>query len=781
MTSMPSRKRTGSTRLAANLSTAIVALAVSATSACTGPGSGSASERAASSSDAAGLAATGSAWATWRGPHQDGVSSETGLPGRWEIDGENHRWSRPIGGRGTPVIAGGRIYVFAHEGDGIDRQELLVCLDEATGRRRWTRRFSDFLSDSVYGRYAIGAPTIDPSTGNIFLMTTPGLVVCVSPDGDVLWQRSMMEEFGRLTFPNGRTGAILVDGDLAIAHVISASWGKLGPARDRLYAFRTDTGEIIWASTPGTGPKDSSFAFPVMEWRDGRRLLYMGTGCGNVVCVDVRTGDPVWRFPMSIGGLNSNVLLDGDRLYAIHGRENFDVSAIGRMVAIRLGAEPAAGEPGPVVLGKDHEIWRNDLSAFTSSPVLVGDRIYQTDHTGNLCCVNAATGAVLWQEKLAPDQIHASPVYGDGRLYVPMTNGSFYIIEPSDTGPKILEKLQLEGQCLGAPAIASGRVYVLTTERLYCFGRDGGVSPAAPMAEAPVMTPGPAVRLVAAPSEIALRPGHAVAIHAWEVDGKGNLAAGVRMQPQVTIPPSLQLTMSDRGLTAPESARPGAGRVALERSGRTTTVRARVLPDMPFGEDFNDIPIKIPHKSEPGVKFAFPPASWIGGKLKWEVRDLDGEPVLTKTLDRPLFQRATTFIGHPESRDYTVQMDIMSDGNRRTMCTAGTVNQRYLITLKGSYQQIEISSNVERIKETVPFRWRPGIWYCLKSRVDHLDDGAAVIRAKAWPRDEPEPDEWTIEFTHPDGHPKGAPGIFGFSPQSRFRVYVDNIMVTSND
>ena len=48
-------------------------------------------------------------------------------------------------------------------------------------------------------------------------------------------------------------------------------------------------------------------------------------------------------------------------------------------------------------------------------------------------------------------------------------------------------------------------------------------------------------------------------------------------------------------------------------------------------------------------------------------------------------------------------------------------------------------------------------------------------------RFEPEPDVWNIEFTHTHGHTHGAPGLFGFAPQSRFRVYVDNITVKLND
>ena len=34
---------------------------------------------------------------------------------------------------------------------------------------------------------------------------------------------------------------------------------------------------------------------------------------------------------------------------------------------------------------------------------------------------------------------------------------------------------------------------------------------------------------------------------------------------------------------------------------------------------------------------------------------------------------------------------------------------------------------------------------------------------------------WTIEVKHNNAHKKGAPGLFGFSPQSQKTVFVDNI------
>jgi outer membrane protein assembly factor BamB len=205
-----------------------------------------------------------------------------------------------------------------------------------------------------------------------------------------------------------------------------------------------------------------------------------------------------------------------------------------------------------------------------------------------------------------------------------------------------------------------------------------------------------------------------------------------------------------------------------------------VLPDVPLKEDFEGYDVSVAHATETDVKFAYPPLPWIGARFKWEVRDVGGSKALVKTLDNIFFQRATVFFGHPETKNYTLEADVMSDGNRRTMSTVGLINQRYLVALLGNSQELEVSSNQERFKVAVPFRWAPKEWYRLKTRVDRLPDGTGVIRAKAWKRGEPEPDKWTLEAPHPKTHANGSPGLFGFSPQSLFRVYVDNVSVTPN-
>ncbi|MBI3922942.1 MAG: PQQ-binding-like beta-propeller repeat protein [Armatimonadetes bacterium] len=729
-------------------------------------------------------------WLNWRGPGQNGTSLESHLPDSWTPGGKNDLWSLNLAGRGTPVIANGKLYTLGYEGEGPDLQELLVCLNAETGKKLWEKRFSDFLSDIVYSRYSIGSPVVDPDTGNVCILTSTGIIACFTGGGKLLWQHSMMEEYGRLTFPNGRTGAPVIDRDLVLVRGITSNWGAHGAGADRFYAFDKRTGDLVWSSQPGTvPPKDSSFSTLILERRKGKQVFYCGTGCGNVVCVNASTGQPLWRYRVSQGGVNSSVVLYKDSLIAIHGDENTDSSEMGRMVALKLGAEPQAGSADPVVLDRSFELWRAPLNAWSSSPVLVGNRIYQTAKTGELYCLDADTGRVLWDKKLAPDQLHASPLYADGKLYVPMQSRLFYILRPSDAGAEVLAQVQLEGNCLGAPAVWNGRVYVHTTKKLYCFGaRGSNGSLPKPLPPEPRSTPGEAKALQVVPSEVLLRPGQKATLSVYAVDANGDRVRKLKaatwkkfIPPTAKVRSEMDADFNEKGeLVANPLAKISAGAFEASVDELRGYLRGRVLPDLPYREDFESFQLTEQHATEKGIKFAYPPLPWIGGRFKWEVRDLGGNKVLTKTIDNIFFQRAFTFLGHPDMHDYTVEADVRSEGNRRNMSLVGVINQRYVINLVGNQQELEVVSNQERIKVGVPFKWSPDTWYHLKSRVDLAPDGSGIVRAKAWKKGDPEPEAWTIEVPHKHAHTCGSPGVYGFALQSQFRVFIDNIVVTPN-
>ncbi len=749
-------------------------------------------------------------WLSWRGPRQDGASLETGLPDK--VATEEALWTADFPGQSAPVIANGRVYIMGYRGEGPDLKEGVACFDAETGKELWNQSYTDFLSDTVYLRYATSSPTIDPETGNVYMQGTQGILAAFTADGALIWKHSMMELYGRLTFPNSRTASPLIDAELVITRGITANWGANGPAADRFYAFDKKTGDLVWTSSPGDRPKDNSFSHPYLSWLGDRRVFYAAAGDGSVVCVNARTGDPLWRVPLFRAGINATVLVhNNDKVIAIYGTPYEP----GQMVALRIqDVAPTNATAGPVVLDRAKvELWSNELSTSTTSPILVGDRIYVVAEKGDLCCVDAATGKILWKLKIGIEQRNACPLFADGKLYVPMlddpavkgggggdtgSKGAFYVIQPGDQEGKILSHISLDGRCFGTPSAYNGKVYVQTTRKLYCFGRKGTTPGLAPEVAAEAWPKaGPAAQLQVIPSEVVLKPSGQAAFRVRSLDAQG-FTVDENIDPRsVKWAPYIPATAKVRALlkasfnaegkmVAAADPEPSAGAFQASVGNLKGYMRGRVLPALPLTENFDAMALTetTTNTVEAPTPFAYPPLPWIGARFKFEVRDKNGAKALTKTIDNKFFQRAFVFIGEPDMKDYTVQADVMSDGQSRKMSEVGIINQRYLIVLKGNEQKLEVNSNLERLRvpaatDAPNFKWSPNVWYTLKARVDVAPDGSGVVRAKAWKRDEPEPAAWSIEVPHQTAHTSGSPGLFGFSP-SEMRVYIDNVKVTAN-
>ena len=750
----------------------------------------------------AATAAPAKGWLAWRGPEQNGYSRETGLPDT--VDPLHPLWMADFPGQSTPVVADGKVFVMGYLGEGAELQEGLICYDADTGKELWRQLFSDYLSDTIYLRYATSTPAIDPETGNIYIQGTQGILAGFTPGGKLLWKHSLMEEYGRLTFPNSRTASPLVDQDLIITRGITANWGGNGPAGDRFYAFDKKTGELVWSSSPSDKPLGNSFSHPYLGWLDGKRVFYSAAGDGSVVCVNARTGEPIWRVPLTKAAINSTVLFHGNnKLISIFGTPYEP----GQMVAFKLPhAIPTNAAAAPVVVERAAvQLWADDVSTSTSSPILVGDKVYVVSEKGDLCAIDANTGAIDWRKKIGIEERNACPVFADGKLYVPMlddpagkaegsgeagTKGALYIIKPGDKDGEVLCHVSLDGRCFGTPTPYNGKVYIQTTRHLYCFGKPGK-NPGLVAAPAEPKWPahGPATQLQVIPSEVLLHPGESAGFRLRSLDANGLTVAEIKdfkdvkwagyIPATAKVKASMKAAFDAKGrLVAAADPAPSAGAFEATLGELKGYMRGRVLPALPILENFDHASLTETDAFD-NVSFAYPPLPWIGARFKFEIREFEGNKVLAKTLDNPFFQRATVFIGDAASRNYTVEADVMSEGNKRIMSEVGLVNQRYYIVLKGAAKILEVNSNQELFRQSVPFEMAPNAWYHLKTRVDITGaDGSGVIRAKAWKKGDPEPAAWTIEVPHKHAHDSGSPGLFAFAPQKR--VYLDNISVTAN-
>lgn len=765
-------------------------------------------------------------WLDWRGPLQTGVSLEKGLPDK--LDAKAALWTADFPGQSAPVIANGKLYIMGYLGEGPELQEGVACFDAESGKMLWKQLFNDFLSDVVYLRYANSCPTIDPETGNVYMQNSSGIFAALSPDGKVLWKHSMMEEYGRMTFPNNRTASPLIDKDLVITRGITTAWGAYGPPGDRFYAFDKKTGDLVWSSSPGALPQDNTFSHPWLSFLAGKRVFYSACGDSSFVCVNARTGEPLFRVPVAKagakGGINAAVVEYKGTIIVTHESENIDTSEVGRMAAFKIPEQvnPPSPQAPEVLETPKVEKWRNPVGALACSPVLVGDRIYQVNGTGDLSAINADDGKVLWKKKLGIEQRQSTPFYADGKLYIAMYvaaaaskaggeaggsgeapgDGELFVVKPGDKDAEILSHTILTGKCYGSPVGYNGKLYVQTEKKLYCFGKAGnnpGLAPAPAPEKWPA--PGEKKKLQAVPYEVLLSPGEKQSFRIRALDANG-FTVEENVDPKSVkwapfIPPTALVKVTAKGtfnadgqLVADADNTPSAGQFEAVLGDMKGYIKTRILPGLPLTQDFEKYeltqdtskpaPPGVPNEVEPPTKFAYPPLPWNAARFRFEVREKgEGNKALVKTIDNKRTQRGQIFFNRPDLKNYTAEADVLSEGNKRKMSEVGLINQRYLINLKGNAQMLEVSSNQELFIQSVPFKWSPNEWYHLKTRVDVSPDGSGVVRAKVWKKGDPEPDAWTIEVPHKHAHEEGSPGIFSFVPSEQ-RAWIDNIVVTPN-
>jgi hypothetical protein len=279
------------------------------------------------------------------------------------------------------------------------------------------------------------------------------------------------------------------------------------------------------------------------------------------------------------------------------------------------------------------------------------------------------------------------------------------------------------------------------------------------------------------PAEFALTEGQSVEFTVWGLNKVGQRVKKIKGASFDAGP--LAVSFKGNTMSVKKGAKLMPGAVKASASGASGSARGRIVAGANYSEDFNGF--ELTQKNHLGETVAFPPSTWLGARVKWSVIEREGEKVITNVLDSVIKQRTMNFVGHHDLKDYTFTADVLTDGNRRIMSSIGLVNQRYLIALVGNWRILEVSSNHDRLKESVPFVVRPNTWYTLKTKIKDNGDGTGVIQAKAWLRDEAEPADWTIEVPVDKLHPKGAPAIYALSPQAQKRVFIDNLRITPNN
>jgi outer membrane protein assembly factor BamB len=417
-------------------------------------------------------------WPAWRGPRATGVSAETDLPERWSAT-ENIAWQAPLRGAGvsSPVVFGNLVFVTSQEGSGVRRQGnhpsltqgaggeasgertltgaahrdrtrfIVAAFDRSTGTRVW-EHVLDAEGDlqPVHDKHNLASPSPVTDGERVYAWFGTGQLVALDMNGKVVWQRHLATEYGPFEVNWGHASSpALYEGSLILLCYHSpASYLLSVDARSGKTRWKVDRGkDVISYSTP-----------VVVAGARGPELI-VNTSEG-VEAHDPATGERLWhfsepnRFPIPVPSAQDGTL------YLTRGYRS------GPYMAIKTG--------GRGDISKTHIAWHVPTGApYVPSAVQYNGLFYMAGENGVANAVDAATGERVWQERIG-GIFTASPVAGDGKVYLLSETGETVVLEAGRT-PKVLARNALDGHFVASPAVAGGRLFLRADDRLIAVGR----------------------------------------------------------------------------------------------------------------------------------------------------------------------------------------------------------------------------------------------------------------------------------------------------------------------
>jgi outer membrane protein assembly factor BamB len=387
---------------------------------------------------------TGTDWPQWRGVQRDGHSAEKGLLTTWPAEGPPLVWKVAGGaGHSSMAVVQGRLFTLLQDG----QDEVVVCLDTATGKDVWRQRYPGRFHEQYAGEGPHATPTV--VDGRVYTVGGKGMFHCFdAATGDVLWKHNLPEEFSAPSPYYGTSFSPLVVGDL----VYTLPGGGDG---NSMAAFHRVTGKLVWKAFDDP----CGYSSPVAATIGGKRQIVFLTGT-NVMGVTPEAGKLLWQYEWKTHQ-ECNIATP-----IVIGPYVFVSAGYGKGCGLLEISTDAAGTLTPRRVYA-HNRMRNHLSTC----VVYQDHLYGFDTSTRmetlLVCMELRTGKVCWKHDGFD---RGSLIVADGRLIVLGQAGRLGIVDPDPKEYRELTAATIsDSRCWAMPALVQGKLYVRDQQHIMCF------------------------------------------------------------------------------------------------------------------------------------------------------------------------------------------------------------------------------------------------------------------------------------------------------------------------
>lgn len=452
-------------------------------------------------------------WPQFRGVNSTGVSSESkNLPVEFSHE-SGVLWKHEIGqGIACPIVSNGKLITTSLKDDTTFE---IQCFNAATGDVAWTKSFEveklpPITSPNVP---ASSTPAADGERVYVYFDTL-GLMAFDLEDGKHIWTKTIQQPFYLLGW--GAAHSPIVYNDL----VIFNQDDDLAPF---VVAYDKVTGEERWRTE--RPEMLAGYAVPVICKANGREDLVIA-GSGKMKGYDPMTGKELWQCNSLLRTIMTTPVVDGENIYMTcqsygdtdrvlkfallqwkdtnqDGRldkkeidepfwEKFDKgdadndgylvddeidnafqAETNRVGGGNITQMIKGGGNGDVT--DSHLIWNVDEKAPSNiaSAIVYEDQVFMVKKGGICASFDKKTGETVFMKRRLNNfgNYYASPVAGDGKVYVQGENG-FLLVVKLGAEPELLAKNDMGDSVVATPAIADGRIFVRTLNSIYCFSKE---------------------------------------------------------------------------------------------------------------------------------------------------------------------------------------------------------------------------------------------------------------------------------------------------------------------
>ncbi len=392
-------------------------------------------------------------WPQFRGPTADGVTTDTNLPLTWS-EKENLVWRTELPGPGSssPIISGDKVFLTSYSGYGLDVKDPgdmknlkrhAICLDKKTGKILWNHEITTDLPNKPYtGTYITthgyaSSSAVTDGKGVFFFMANAG-VYAYTVDGKPVWNVSV----GKTAHDWGAGSSPILYGELLIVNAALES--------NQLLALDRNTGNTVWSATGFP----ASWNTPTVVKVDGHDELVVNSS-GKLRAFDPLTGQELWSCDsIKAAELCPSIVSHDGVIYVIG----------------HPGGQSQAVKGGKV-------LWQAQKGSNVGSPVYKDGHLYFiNDSRGVATCLDAKTGAVVYEQPLASrqkrDRWYSTPLLAGDKIYCVGRQTGTYVIAAKPHFELLATNVISDDDSISnaSPAVSDGQIFLRSNKYAYCFG-----------------------------------------------------------------------------------------------------------------------------------------------------------------------------------------------------------------------------------------------------------------------------------------------------------------------